>query len=87
MRGPSPQIFAFTNSANRTVINSAIASSRNCEGVSCCQAEAPAHATPTGRWGFCFPTLPQTCALRWGNHVCAMVVQNVMAITDVSSWF
>jgi hypothetical protein len=40
---------AFTNSANRTVINSTVALLR--------------------------------------NHVCAMVVQNVMAITDVTSRF
>ena len=32
----SSLILAFTNSANRTVINSTIASTRNCKGVSCC---------------------------------------------------
>jgi hypothetical protein len=45
---------AFTNSANRTVINSTVASTHNCQGVSCCQAEAPAPTTqPISRWGFC----------------------------------
>jgi hypothetical protein len=39
-------IFAFTNPANRTITDSTIASTRNCKGVSCCKAEAPAHTQP-----------------------------------------
>jgi hypothetical protein len=43
---------AFTNSANRTVINSTVASTSQLSGGSCYQAEAPALG-PHSRWGFC----------------------------------
>jgi hypothetical protein len=58
---------AFTNSANRTVINSTVASTHNCQGVSCCQTEAPARLPR--RWGFCSFILTVDCIGAAGGAV------------------